>query len=490
MKKNQYKWVITFITITIVITICAQIYSNIKHYKTNKQELLKQVQISLDNAVDAYYVNVAKGGVLSLTTQDSENPSKTTTDTLRFKDRFSGELKASIDSTINSMIKKDSTKTYVIESKDHRKRHFRKIYSNNTKLTKQLEKLISKVYISFTRDSLNLEILNPFIEKELARKNIHFRYALSYTRHDSKKDTLITATYKYKNFPKEHLTTSSSSSYLPHRGGQLKILFTDETVLVLKRSLMEIVLSLLLSVSIISCLLYLLKTIHKQKKIAIIKNDLISNITHEFKTPIATISAALEGIKNFNDLNDPSKTEKYLNMSSEQLHKLNIMVEKLLDTATLHSNDLKIQPENIDLILLLKKIVLKHSLISPEKDFSLDTSLNSLDSNIDVFHFENAVDNILDNAVKYGGSIIKAKISTRNNSILIRIQDNGIGIKSNYASKVFDQFFRIPTGNIHDTKGFGIGLYYTKKIIEKHGGTISIDLNNKKFTTFIIEMKK
>ena len=489
MKKNQYKWALLFITTTIVITICVQIYSNIKNYQNNKKELIKQVQISLDNAVDSYYYNVAQG-VISLTSQDANNPSKTKTDTLHFKNPYSREIKASIDSTLNSMIKKDSTKTYIIETKGHRKGPFKRIYNGNQKLSKQLNKLISKVYISYTRDSLNIKKLNTYVKKELNRKDIHFKYALSYKPRGRAKDSLKTSYFNFNNFPEKHLTTSSESHYLPRRGGKLKIHFTDETILLLKRSLIEILLSLLLSISIIASLLYLLRTIHRQKKVAAIKNDLISNITHEFKTPIATVSAALEGIKNFNELNDTSKTEKYINISAEQLGKLNEMVEKLLDTAVLHSEDLVLNTSKIDLIYLLQKITQKHRLITPDKQFSFKSDVDTLAQKLDEFHIENALDNIIDNAVKYGGSEINIEITSTSPLLRIKIKDNGKGIKKAYALKVFEQFYRIPTGNVHDTKGFGIGLYYSKKIIEKHNGKIFIDLNDKTFTTFIIELKK
>jgi two-component system phosphate regulon sensor histidine kinase PhoR len=237
-------------------------------------------------------------------------------------------------------------------------------------------------------------------------------------------------------------------------------------------------------------LLYLLYTINKQKKIAAIKNDFISNITHEFKTPIATISAALEGIKNFNKLNDTDKTEKYIDMSTEQVTKLNTMVEKLLETATLHSGKLSIDKKNTNLQELLESISNKHQIISSEAKFTCKSNKKDIYTPIDVFHFENAIDNILDNAIKYGGSSISTKLSDNNDSVVIEISDNGVGMKKKESLKIFDQFYRVQKGNIHDTKGFGIGLYYTKKIIEKHNGEIYVDLEKKDQTTFIIKLPK
>ena len=133
------------------------------------------------------------------------------------------------------------------------------------------------------------------------------------------------------------------------------------------QGLSGILLSLLLSIAIISCLFYLLKTIKHQKQIAEVKNDLISNITHEFKTPISTIGVALESIKNFNVIDDKEKTKSYLEMSSTQLNKLNVMVEKLLETATLDSEDLDLNKDEIDIVVLISALLEKHKISLDDK---------------------------------------------------------------------------------------------------------------------------
>jgi two-component system phosphate regulon sensor histidine kinase PhoR len=242
-----------------------------------------------------------------------------------------------------------------------------------------------------------------------------------------------------------------------------------------------------LSLAIISCLFYLLHIINKQKELAEIKNDLISNITHEFKTPITTVSAAIEAIRSFNTINDQEKTEKYLSISTSQLKKLTIMVEKLLETATLDSEQLLLKKENIDIIALVQKVALKEEFSTAKKNITFNTSVKEVSVNIDSFHFENAISNLIDNAIKYGGNNIEAHISTVLNTLEISVVDDGKPIEKNQREKIFDQFYRIPKGNTHDVKGFGIGLYYTKKIIEKHGGQISL-IPNTAYTIFKISM--
>jgi signal transduction histidine kinase len=229
-----------------------------------------------------------------------------------------------------------------------------------------------------------------------------------------------------------------------------------------------------LSLAVISSLFYLLKIIKQQKALASIKNDLISNITHEFKTPIATVSAAIEALENFNVLEDKTKTQKYLSMSSVQLKKLHQMVEKLLETATLDSEQLILKKETIDIVETIEKLVIKYQFLHSKKEIHFSSNLKPIYLKVDHFHFDNVISNLIDNAVKYGGNIIEITINSVLNTTEISVADDGNGIDKNQQEKVFDKFYRVPKGNTHDVKGFGIGLYYSKKIIEKHEGTLQL----------------
>ena len=255
----------------------------------------------------------------------------------------------------------------------------------------------------------------------------------------------------------------------------------------LKRSSSGILLSFILSLLIISCLFYLLKIIKQQKELATIKNDLISNITHEFKTPIATISTAIEAIENFNVLEDKVKTKKYLGISSVQLEKLHQMVEIILETATLDSEQLLLKKEKIDSIHLIQKIVAKHQLLCNFKTIHFQSNTDTIFINADAFHLENVISNLIDNAVKYGGNTIEININSNEKFTEISVSDDGNGIEKNQQERIFEQFYRVPKGNTHDVKGFGIGLYYCKKIIEKHQGTIAVN-SSKKQTIFKIQL--
>ena len=174
-------------------------------------------------------------------------------------------------------------------------------------------------------------------------------------------------------------------------------------------------------------------------------------------------------------------------MSTQQLAKLNLMVEKLLETATLDSENLDLKRENVDAAVLIETMAERYQLHHQEKDINVQFKSDSAIINVDLFHFENALNNILDNAIKYGGDSIWIDLSRTNEETLISISDNGQGIPKANHEKIFEKFYRVPKGNTHDVKGFGIGLYYTKTIVEKHGGSIDLKSDNH-LTTFKISI--
>lgn len=486
MNKKNYKWIVYFIGFTIAITIAVQVYWNGREYQINKQQLISKVQLSLDNSVEAYFANLTKSGLITLTSMDSLNSPKKT-DTIILKTPYKQSFRKKIDSTLKYIASTNKQSPILV------KRSENDSYGHvllNENLTDNFGGLLSKVIISITRDTLNLKKLDSFLIKEFERKNIDVTYGFKYNyRKRNKQDSIVTEIIEYKldKFPEKHLFTTSKSTFLPHRS-KLEIFFTNETVTILRDSLISILLSLLLSVSIIGSILYLLKTIYKQKQLAEVKNDLISNITHEFKTPIATISAALEALNVFKALDDKTKSKKYISIASSQVIKLNEMVEKILETATLNHDELQLEKQEVEIIELIENIIEKFKIINPTIHFDFKKNTENCVILIDKFHFENAIGNIVDNAIKYGGNTVHIDLQKSRNRVKVQIKDNGNGIHKDLKNKVFDQFYRIPTGNTHNVKGFGIGLYYTRKIIEKHGGTVQITYSKNNDMMFNIEL--
>ena len=342
----------------------------------------------------------------------------------------------------------------------------------------QLEIFTSKIIISIIRDSLDFKKMDSLLITELDRSGINVNYKLNFTtKNPFDRDTVTQA--KGEGFPFQIV---SRSTFLPP-GKILEMYFENTALTILKRGLAEILTSLLFLAIIAYAFYYLYQTIKNQKEIAEIKQDLIANITHEFKTPIATTLSAIEGIQQFNPENDLQKTDRYLGISKTQMLKLNQMVEKLLETATLDSDQLVLKKEQIEPEALLRQLVQKFQTLAPEKHIELTIPAQCKLIFADSFHFENVLSNLLDNAVKYGGNQIRISLD-QNGMHKIRIHDNGGNISPEQKERVFEQFYRIPKGDLHDVKGFGIGLYYVKKILEKHEGKIELE-TGKNSTTFI-----
>ena len=499
MNDRRYNWLLYVVLIVILSTIGIQVYWNYKNYKINKQQLINDVQVSLDNAVDSYYTNLAEHGAIGgFTLQSSSKDSLF--DTSFEIDSLFNQIPKDYDLKLNKNAKHLARKSILkhthTKSSDLDSIRIESVFHNPDSIVsdsikfgvkwlkeidvdsfniKDITLLTSKVFISITRDSLSLKNIDSLLKSELARKKLNIDYGLTF-------ESRGLETQKLKKINPSDLTTNSKSPFLP-RGSSLSIHFSNETKIILKRILTGILISTLLVLVVIGCLFYLLQIIRSQKQLAEVKNDLISNITHEFKTPIATISVALESLKSFDGIDDKKKTKTYLDMSSEQLTKLNVMVEKLLETATLDSGNLELHKTPINLIDLLHTIVDKHQMQTESTTLIFDPKQTNIEVEVDVFHFENAINNIIDNAIKYGGNHIWIEISHNSSSFTISISDSGNSLNKVNKDQIFEKFYRVSKGNTHNVKGFGIGLYYTKKIIEKHNGSIQLELK-KTCTTF------
>jgi len=486
MNRFKYRWILYFISAVIFTTLCIQGYWNYKNYQLGKQQLINDVQTSIDNAVDQYFTQLATGESFKFIKDSVEinlshtNITNANRDSIQIiindsnrdfkthsvvRDKFSTELKmikSHGKDTVNSVIiiqdslganvRTDSINTYF------------------EKLSEPIEWLSSKIILSLSENELSLSKIDSIFKIELKRKNIAIDYGLRYTNpfyesQELRADLIENAKLK---------TASKSPFFVDH--SKLTVHFDNVTLAVLKKNSFGMLLSFLLVTSVIVCLLYLLSIIKHQKQLAEVKNDLISNITHEFKTPIATIGAAMEAIQTFNSENDAEKNIRYSKISSEQVEKLNGMVEKLLETATLDSEKLTLNFEEVNLVELLRKTTHKEAFTIENKTITFEASEETLIYSVDIFHFENALNNIIDNAVKYGGNEISAEIKKVNGQIEISISDTGTSLSEANKKQIFEKFYRVPKGNTHDVKGFGIGLYYSKKIIEKHQGTISLNL--------------
>jgi len=476
----------------MTITLAIQVYWNYKNFQAGKQQLINEVQSSLDLAIDNYYIDLAEKNTVGLA-YDGEIFNNKGLDTITKRLDFSADGLAGLDSLkpddlhdikifrgVRSL-KFDTLATRIkITSNDRKDLVESFLNPRNTDSLKGKFALANRIIISITTDSLELDKMNEYLREQLDQKKLNLDFGY---RFEKKDDT--DQSYNLNKIDTTALKAEAKSGYLPNKTN-FTLYYGNIAGTVWQRNLLGMLLSTVLVASVIACLLFLLNIIKRQKQLAEVKNDLISNITHEFKTPIATISVALEGIKNFNTENDPVKTGNYVNTSANQLNKLSMMVEKLLETATLDGDDLSLNIEAISLNELLQNLINKHQTLAAQKRFRFQHPENDIILNADLFHLENALNNLLDNAVKYGGESISVTLKSSAQGVLIEVADSGNTLGKTEAKQLFEKFYRVPKGNTHDVKGFGIGLYYTKKIIEKHGGSINVVTTPQ--TTFKIEL--
>jgi two-component system phosphate regulon sensor histidine kinase PhoR len=233
------------------------------------------------------------------------------------------------------------------------------------------------------------------------------------------------------------------------------------------------------------------RTLFNQKKLSEIKSDFINNMTHELKTPLATISLAIDALTNEKVIHDADKIKIYSSMIKEENKRMNKQVEKILQAARLEKEEIKLSLQKLDAHQVINKVADNLALQVQEKNGTLTLKLNATNPVIeaDEVHFSNIIFNLLDNAMKYSieaPHIELQTLNTGNGMLSIKIKDNGIGMDRETQSRIFEKFYRAHTGNLHNVKGFGLGLSYVKAIVEAHDGKIKVESTPGKGSTFTV----
>lgn len=261
----------------------------------------------------------------------------------------------------------------------------------------------------------------------------------------------------------------------------------------IKRISIPILLSFFIVGFTIFSFVLLYKNILKQKKLADIKNEFISNITHELKTPIATVSVAVEALRNFSSGISPERSREYLDISANELQRLSLLVDKVLKLSMFEKKEIDLKYETVDMRHLIEEVTsslrLQFEKCNAEVTISAegDTTLEG-----DRLHLVSVIFNLLDNALKYSYENPRIKINALGtpNKVMLSVADNGIGIPDEYKQKVFEKFFRVPTGNLHNAKGYGLGLSYVAQVVAKHKGTIKVESAEGGGSKFVITLPK
>jgi two-component system, OmpR family, phosphate regulon sensor histidine kinase PhoR len=266
--------------------------------------------------------------------------------------------------------------------------------------------------------------------------------------------------------------------------------------IVAKSLLPQMIFSIVLIVVVIAAFYLTVHTLLRQKKLSEIKNDFINNMTHEFKTPLATISLAVDALKNEKVISDPKKLTYFSGIIKEENQRMNRQVETILKSALMERQEVELNLKPLHVHQIIEDVADNFILRLDEKQGELETNLQADNDMIeaDEVHISNLINNLMDNAVKYSKDNVPPhiSISTTSNgkSIFIRIEDNGIGMSRETLKRIFEKFYRAHTGNIHNVKGFGLGLSYVKNIVEAHGGRVRAESTLGKGSCFTIEFPK
>jgi len=312
-----------------------------------------------------------------------------------------------------------------------------------------------------------LKIRGIFIPYQYGVKNssnlIFSSFAVNYT------PDLLKKAYKVLLFPND----------LQPQNHFLYVYFPDTQGFIL-RNMWTVFLSSLLLFLVVGGVFYSsISTMFKQKKLAEIKNDFINNMTHEFKTPISTISLAVEVMKDGEVKKDKGKMNRYLNIIQDENRRLGTQVEKVLQMALLDKGEVKLRLDSVDIHGTIEQVLTNLSVQIEQKNGIVNLKLKADKSEIvaDEVHLTNIIYNLLDNANKYSPENSEITICTENlaKSLKISISDKGIGMTKDQMARIFERFYRVPTGNLHDVKGFGLGLSYVKKMVELHNGQIFVE---------------
>ncbi|HRE52145.1 MAG TPA: HAMP domain-containing sensor histidine kinase [Flavitalea sp.] len=272
---------------------------------------------------------------------------------------------------------------------------------------------------------------------------------------------------------------------------EMILIIPDIRAIAFKQMRWMIIGSIFFTLMIVSAFYVTVSALLRQKKISEIKNDFINNMTHEFKTPLATISLAVDALRNNKVMDDRSKMNYFSGIIKEENKRMNKHVETILQAALMDRQEIQLNKKPIHLHELIREVTGNYSLQLEEKQGRIDLQLHAANDyiNADEVHFRNLISNLVDNAVKYSKENLTLKISSSNSGsrLILKFEDNGIGMSKETLRRIFEKFYRAHTGNLHNVKGFGLGLSYVKTVIDAHDGKIKVDSSVGRGSTFTLE---
>jgi len=365
---------------------------------------------------------------------------------------------------------------------------------NKTVLISDIVKSLMEVNLNEAiTDRVKLVELDSLLRQTLIAKGINTKFEFGLFNSYGKLEATSSPNGKYILLNNEY-TARLFPEDIIQEANYVNIHFPNQTGFLLQSMGFMLVTSVIFVFGIILIFLYAINTIIKQKQLSEIKNDFINNMTHELKTPISTISLACEALSDKDIAQSDALLTRYITMIKDENRRLGVQVENVLQSAVWDKGDFKLKKEEISINDLILEVVNKIEIQVKGNQGIIETFLDVQNPMItgDKNHLTNVIYNLVDNANKYTKTSPEIKISTliQNQYLLISVADNGIGISKENQKKIFDKLYRVPTGNVHDVKGFGLGLNYVKTIIDRHNGKVEITSTLGKGSTFEIYLPK
>ncbi len=378
---------------------------------------------------------------------------------------------------------------------------------------KEKAKLIQELYKTRKPERIEERIdrkyLRDYLDRELKNRGINIGYEYGVLSNFTDQFEIQNGHYLISGFSEEEATEMPEVNNVLRKSeyevdlfttdinspGKLVVYFPKKSSVVWGGNVWRTLIAAFIStVIVLCCFLYTVKVIFTQKKLSEMKTDFINNMTHEFKTPIATISLAADSITNPSILSNEDKIKRFAKIIKQENKRMNNQVEKVLQMASLDKEDFDLNVTSLNLHEIIEQAVTNSRLQVEQKEGEVTTHLKAKDAYIegDLTHISNIINNLLDNANKYSPEKPKISVHTRNvrGGVEVIVSDHGIGMSKDALKHIFDKFYRVHTGNIHDVKGFGLGLSYVKAMMVAHKGQINVKSELGKGSTFILTFSK
>src|SRR5258708_4345123 len=469
--KNKKNWVtLTLMISSIVLLIGLQVVWLQSLYKDVKRDLRRETSFLFSSTVMAIQESILEKKIKPLpgdSTAEIFGRIAKKRDTLRLRNHVHVEMRRS---------SRDNVVFFSSEKPDSIRKFIRPL------MMKMRTNRNQRGYVmQVSLDSIKPEMIQKKYKAALAKAGLPLEFKIERTdEHSLRRENnsaLVT-----EPFP-----------FFQHRSFYVAR-FSDAILFIWRKLLLQLLFSFFLTTLTFASFYLMYRSILSNQRLLEIKNDFIGNMTHELKTPIATVSVALESLKNFSALDNPQRTKEYIEMAQQELNRLSILTDKVLKTAIFESNGLAFQTEKVDLEKIANRVIDSMRLVLEKRqakiNFLREGTVFDVNGNED--HLTNVVYNLLDNALKYSQEVplIEVALKSFEDKIILSVQDHGLGLAPEHQKRIFEKFYRVPTGDVTNTKGYGLGLSYVQNVVRLHQGAVTVESTMGEGSTFIITLPK